>query len=398
MKHQGIPLVCMLAVLLPACRSEPETPATGSKAAASNDGAIRLTADQVGASGLQSIQVVEGDVAPTIVAVGRVKARAGGESEVFSPFSGRLVGEGLPRVGDAVTKGQRIVEVEQQFTAADTLQVSATAIALQTSVEQAQQEVELKRTERDRAQQLYDGGAIPQKQLQAADFDVKRATATLEGARRAKDQYDAAVSTSNSDPRRAPIVAPISGTIITADATLGQQVDPSKNLFTIADLGTVWVEAAVHERDLSRIRAARDAEISIPESPDSSFTGHLVSVGNVVDPQNRTVPITFSLENREMVLKIGMFVEARIPTGPSIKALMIPSSAVLSDGVGSYAYVESPAGVYRRKAVVTGEPRGDMIVVTSGVQRGEHVVTVGAQLLRSETLKSDRPAEDDEKK
>lgn len=398
MKYRGMLVVLIFAALLPACRSEqePGTGTAGAKVAASSDGSIHLSPEQVRASGLRSTQVVEGNVAPTIVAVGRVKARAGGESEVFSPFPGRLVGESLPKVGDSVTKGQRIAEVEQQFTAADKLQVSRTAIELQTSFEQAQQELALKRTELNRAQQLYDGGAIPQKQLQAAEFEFKQAEARLEGARRSKEQYDAAASTANSEPRRAPIVAPISGTVIAADATLGQQVDPSKNLLTIADLRTVWVEAAVHERDLPRIRLAKEAEIAIPGSASGSLTGKLVAIGSLVDPQNRTAPAIFSVDNRDGALRIEMFAEARIPTGPQSRVLMIPSSAVLSGGGASNVYAESQPGVYVRKVVGLGDRKGDQIVVTSGLKKGEKVVTVGAAVLRSESLKGEIPAEQDE--
>jgi membrane fusion protein, heavy metal efflux system len=398
MKNRGIVLFLTLAVLSLACGSErkPDHEAAATTQATPARGAIHLSADQVGASGLRSTEAVEGTVAPSIAVIGRVKARAGGEAEVFSPFPGRLVGGSLPKIGDTVTKGQRIAEVEQQFTAADKLQVSTTAIELQTSFEQAQQNLQLKRTELSRAQQLYEGGAIPQKQLQTADFDVKQAEAKLEGARRANEQYEAAVSTANTEPRRAPIPAPISGTVIVADATLGQQVEPSKNLFTIADLRAVWVEAAVPERDLASIRAARDAEIAVPGSP-GSLTAKLVTIGNLVDPQNRTVQVIFDVDNRAGVLKIEMFVEARIPTGPRSTALMIPASAVLVEAGSSYVFLESEPGVYVRRVVTLGGRKDDAIVVTSGLTKGDKVVTVGTGVLRSASLKSEIPVDEDDK-
>ncbi|MBI3399804.1 MAG: efflux RND transporter periplasmic adaptor subunit [Acidobacteria bacterium] len=394
MNRRAIVVIVVLATFGPACGREREAGATQSVRPA--DGAIHLSPDQVRASDIRSADVVERTVAPSIAVIGRVKARAGGEADVLSPFPGSLVGDGLPKIGDTVTKGQRIAEVEQQFTAADMLQVSTTAIGLRTSVEQAQQDLQLKHTELNRAQPLYEGGAIPQKQLQTAEFDVKQAEAKLEGARRAKEQYEAAVSTTNSGPRRAPIVAPISGTVVAAEATVGQQVDPSKNLFTIADLRTVWVEAAVPEQDLAPIRAARSAEIAIPGSP-GSLTGALVTIGNLVDPQNRTVPATFNVDNRAGALKIEMLVEVRIPTGPQSTVLMIPASAVLAEAGASYVYVEARPGVYARKVVALGDRKDDAIVVTSGLTKGERVVTVGAGSLRGESLKTEIPADADEK-
>jgi cobalt-zinc-cadmium efflux system membrane fusion protein len=397
MKRRQLFLICLTVALMPACSSERDQGSSGTKTVAAADGTVRLSADQVRASGLRSAEVVEREVAPTVVALGRVKARAGGLAEVYSPFPGRLVGGSPPRIGDSVRQGQRIAEVEQQFAAGDQIQMSTTAIQAGTTFEQAQQELALKRAELTRAQQLYDGGAIPQKQLQVAQFDVAQAETRLEGARRAVQQYDAAISTSDSSPRRRTIVAPISGTVLASTGTLGQQIDPSKNLLTIADLRTVWVEAAVHEQDLPRIGAARTAEIAIPGSAATALTGTLITIGSLIDPQNRTAPVIFSVDNRASALRIDMFVEAHIPAGPRSTVLIIPASAVLAEGTASSVYVESQPGVYLRKAIGLGDRSGDEFVVVSGLKKGDKVVTVGAGALRSESMKSDIPAEADDK-
>jgi membrane fusion protein, heavy metal efflux system len=397
MKRRQLFLICLAVALMPACSSERDQASSGAKTVAAADGTVSLSADQVRASGIRSAEVVERDIAPTVVALGRVKARAGGMAEVYSPFPGRLVGGSLPRIGDYVSQGQRIAEVEQQFAAGDQIQMSTNAIQAGTTFEQARQELAQKRAELTRAQQLYDGGAIPQKQLQVAQFDVAQAETRLEGARRAVQQYDAAISTSDSSPRRRTIVAPISGTVLASTGTLGQQIDPSKNLLTIADLRTVWVEAAVHEQDLPRIGAARTAEIAIPGSAATALIGTLITVGSLIDPQNRTAPVIFSVDNRASALRIDMFVEAHIPAGPRSTVLIIPASAVLAEGTASSVYAESRPGVYLRKAIGLGDRSGDDVVVVSGLKKGEKVVTVGAGALRSESMKSEIPAEADDK-
>jgi cobalt-zinc-cadmium efflux system membrane fusion protein len=158
----------------------------------------------------------------------------------------------------------------------------------------------------------------------------------------------------------------------------------------------VWVEAAVPERDLASIGAARAAEIAIPGSP-GSLTGKLVTIGNLVDPQNRTVQVIFDVVNRAGVLKIEMFVEARIPTGPRSTALMIPASAVLVEAGSSYVFLESEPGVYVRRVVTLGDRKDGAIVVTSGLTKGDKVVTVGTGVLRSASLKSEIPVDEDDK-
>jgi len=399
MKYRGVFPTVLLSIVLAGCSSrspETESPSSVETSRPASDATIRLEPEDVKANGLQSVEVVETRIAPTLVAPGHVRTRSGGEAEIFSPFPGRLTGElALPRIGDSVRKEQHIADVEQQFAAPERLQLTTTAIELQTNIEHAQQELDLKRTELSRAQELYDGGAIPLKQLQTAQFELKQAAATLEGARRSKEQYDAAQSSVNTQARRAPITAPISGTVVAVDAALGQQVDPAKSLLTIADLSTVWVEAAVHERDLPKLRTVREAQIAIPGGV--TLTGRLVTIGSLVDPENRTVPVIFSVENRAASLKIEMFVETRIPIGALVPALVIPSASLLSEQ-GTYAvYVETSPGTYQRRAVEIGQRKDDMVVVTAGLQKGERVVAIGAQTLRGESLKGQIPVEEEEK-
>jgi membrane fusion protein, heavy metal efflux system len=399
MKSRGVFPAVLLFIVAGCSSSLPdrENP-LASTATTPSDGTIRLQPEDVKANGFQSVEVVESRIAPVLVVPGHVRTRSGGEAEVFSPFPGRLIGESaLPRIGDTLVRDQHIADVEQQFAASETLQLTTTAIELQTSIEHSQQEVDLKRTELSRAQELYDGGAIPLKQLQSAQFELKQAESKLEGAQRSKAQYDAAQSNGNTQVRRAPIAAPITGTVVAADATLGQQIDPAKSLLTIADLTTVWVEAAVHERDLPKLRAIREAEIAIPGSEGPTYIGRLVTIGNLVDPENRTVSVIFSVANRGAALKIAMFVEARIAIGALAPALVIPSSALLSEQDAYVVYVERAPGTYERRTVAIGQRKGDIVVIASGLQKGERVVSVGAQTLRGESLKSQIPVEEEEK-
>src|SRR5262249_34784141 len=255
-------LLCVLSVNFIACRSkaarEPEKEAPTHSVAAL-DGSIRLTPEQIQATGLKTAAVVEHEVAARLTAMGRVKARAGGEAQVFSPFAGRLMADParLPRIGSAVRKGSVIAEVEQMLTTAEQAQISASAaqfaafaVQQQAAIEQAQREAAFRQIELERLQRLYEGGAIPLKQVQTAEFNLKQAQTQLEGARRSKEQSEAAQAQQRNAPRRAPIVVPISGTVVAADLTVGQQTDVSKSLLTIVDLSSVWVEAPIHESDL----------------------------------------------------------------------------------------------------------------------------------------------------
>jgi cobalt-zinc-cadmium efflux system membrane fusion protein len=394
-------LALVLSVGLTACESDAERERERRrqvqvKSIAAPDGSIHLTAEQIRTNNIQTAPAVEQNIAPTIAVVGRIKPRAGAESRVFAPFAGRIMvtAAQVPRLGGDVREGQLLGEVEQIFAASERVQFKAASLQLQTDIDQARQEVDLRQKEFDRARQLYDGGAIPLKELQAAESNLKQAQTKLDGSQRAKAEYDQ-TGAQQSEQRRTAIRAPISGTVVAMDLVGGQQVDPSKSLMTIVDTGTVWAELAVHESDLAQIRRAAAAGIAVPSDPARLHTARLENVGIAVDPQNRTVPVTFAVPNSDRSLKLEMAVEGRIPTGPTQKMIVVPSSAVLSEQGVTSVFVETAPGVFQRRVVNTGQRKGENIAIVSGLQANERVVSVGAQSLNSEALKSLIPVDEE---
>lgn len=371
-----------------------EPPADESQLA---DGTLHLTPDQVEAGGIETDQVAEREVTDFLTATGQVRIRGGGEARIFAPFAGRLVGATqLPLIGDSLTAGQQIADLEEQFPASERLQLATTAIQLGAAVIQDLQEVDFQRTESTRAQALYEGGAISQRELEKAELALRQAEANLEVARQEMERFDTLRLPENSEPRRVAIRAPIRGTVLRVEAALGQQVDPSMSLLTIADLSTVWIEVNVPERDWMRARDARQARITPPGPSGPSILADLVTVGSSVDPENRTVPFIFSADNRAGILKANMFVEARIPTTTPTTALVVPASALLSEEGADSVYVETQPGVYVRRLVESGQREGDMVVIRAGLEAGERIVSVGAQTLVSESRKAEIPAEAEE--
>src|SRR5262249_26617830 len=374
-------LAFLLCIPLEACRSEAdrgreqrqqEQPKLG----ATPDGAVRLTAEQVKTNNIQTTEAVEEEISPTIVAIGRIKPRSGAESQVFAPFAGRILADAgrIPRLGRQVRANQLLADIEQIFAASERVQFKTASLQLQTEIDQARQEADLRQKEFDRSRELYEVGAIALKEFQTAESNLKQAQAELEGAQHAKAEYDQAAA-QQSEQRRTPIRAPISGTITSVNLIPGEQVEPSKSLMTIVDMGTVWAEVAVHETDLTPIRQSLTAEIVVPSDPSRAYRGRLVNVGSAVDAQNRTVPVTFAVPNSNQNLKIEMAIEARIPTGKPQKTIVVPAAAILSEQGTSSVFVETQPDVFQRRVVTAGARRAGNIAILDGLSAGEKVVS-----------------------
>ncbi|MDR3618008.1 MAG: efflux RND transporter periplasmic adaptor subunit [Paludisphaera borealis] len=196
------------------------------------------------------------------------------------------------------------------------------------------------------------------------------------------------------------IVAPFDGTIITKSAVLSQRADPIDLLFTLADLSDVWVTANVPESDLAKLPNIQGGTVRLSATAYAGriFDAKLLSVGALVDPLTRTVPLLAQADNREGLLRPGMFARILLDSPVSEQVLTVPAASVVEvegrtsvfQPVGSDA--EHPS--FGLRPIVTGREVGDRIVVKSGLKEGDVVVAGGAFVLKSELILQSSPDED----
>jgi Cu(I)/Ag(I) efflux system membrane fusion protein len=186
------------------------------------------------------------------------------------------------------------------------------------------------------------------------------------------------------------IHAPFDGTILDREIIVpGVAVDTTHRIFTIANLSTVWVEANVHESQFSLLARSVKAGLTLtsPAYPGREFTGDVIYTGDLVDEKSRTVKLLARAENRHRMLKPGMYVEVRIRNNSGRKSVLIPDSAVLSDGKASFVYIRTGPTRFETRPVTTGQADGGQIEVLEGLEAGTEVVTEGAFKLKAESFR-----------
>ena len=285
---------------------------------------------------------------------------------VISIASGRVV-DIHARIGDYVTKGQLLMEVQ-----------SSDISGAFDNYLKAVNDEHLTHIQLDRAKLLYSKGAIPQTQLELAQdqeddnlSDVTAAEEQLKVLGVDKDHPGAAVK----------VLAPASGYIIaqnvTAAAAAGVAYSGSATAFTIADLSRVWIICDVYENDLATVHLGQKAEIRLAAYPGRVFTGPISDIGAVLDPIIRTAKVRIEVENPGTVMRVGMFVTATFYGKNAQPHPSIPASAILHLHDRESVYVPaSGSGNFRRVAVVGGNmlPNG-MQEIKSGIEIGQHVVS-----------------------
>jgi RND family efflux transporter MFP subunit len=183
--------------------------------------------------------------------------------------------------------------------------------------------------------------------------------------------------------RELPIESPATGYIIERNALPNAYVQPETKLYTIADLSSVWVYANVPQTDLGRLKPGDRAEVSVDAYPGRKFSGGIDQILPDVDQATRTVRVRLAFSNPGVVLKPGMFVDAKI-AAPLGRQLVIPASGVLQSGNRQIAFVDRGQGSLEPREIETGPRLDDSIVVLRGLKAGDRIVSSAAFLVDSD--------------
>jgi cobalt-zinc-cadmium efflux system membrane fusion protein len=378
-------------------------------AAAASTGTVKFLMEQQWLIHMKLAQPEEQTVARQITATGRVIPAANSQAIVAPPVSGILSGRSLPRVGQHVARAQAVAVVQQTATSAEQAQVRAAAatLSLETArleadrrtasgeLEAARVRLDLATKEAERARRLYDRKAFSERQLQAAEADLKAAKAAYDAAAKRVEALGSSPAVANasrsvgSANASYTVSAPLSGYVTKVNKSIGEQVQPGEAIIEISNLDIVWVEAPIFERDLSRLAGNVSATFTTPAYPDQEFKGVVLDIGAVIDEQTRASKVIFQLPNAGRALRLGMQANVRLDAGEQVTAMLIPKEAVLEHEGKQIVYVLLSGEEFERREVVVGDEMGNKIAVLSGLNKGERVVTQGAYQLKLQEL---RPA------
>ena len=168
---------------------------------------------------------------------------------------------------------------------------------------------------------------------------------------------------------------------------MGEVVEPSKNLFSVADVSRMWALLDVYESDAREIRVGQPVVLRVEGLTGASYGAHITWVSSRVDPDSRTLPARAELDNPDGELRANMFARAIISVREQQDALVVPKDAVQWEGCCNVVFVRQSDTVYQPRKVRLGIDTGRVYEVLSGVSQGEAVVTQGSFLLKTEIMK-----------
>lgn len=284
------------------------------------------------------------------------------------PLPGRIV-RMHRSLGDAVKTGDALFTLDS----AELSAVYGERVKALATLRQVQQDFE-------RQQRLWKADIVSKK-------DFETAQAALDAAQSDARVYQAHLSqlgigeNGNQSPREYTLRAPISGRVIEmAGAQGGFWNDVNAPIMTVADLSTVWLSANVAEKDIAAIFIGQKATITLNAYPAEALTSTVKYIGEVLDPETRTIKVRLALENTQGKFRPGMFARVTF-LGQAHSAPVVPTTALLQSGLYTRVFVEKTHFIFESRIVETGSVIGDWVEITSGLQAGEKIVVKEGVLL-----------------
>lgn len=307
-------------------------------------------------------------VPASIRASGELTATADGMARISAPVTGLVEARGgaTPAPGTWVEKGDVLAVLAP--TDAD-----ASYARLRGRVEALEREVA-------RAERLVEAEAIAEKRLVEARHELSVVRSALEaiGGEPPPGTPAAGAGDGGGDGYRFHLRSPVTGVVSERRLSPGQRVEAGERVFTVVDPRTLWLRLQVPADEAARASRATGATFRVEGSRTTHRAASVVSAGDVIDPESRTLPVILRVDNADRRLKVGMLARARLLVGDTVTGPALPNEAIRDEEGLEVAYVEAGGETFERRVLELGPTDGEWTLVRSGVSPGERVVTEGA--------------------
>lgn len=221
-----------------------------------------------------------------------------------------------------------------------------------------------------------------------AELAVARAAAARADLLAAEERVRALCGTACDGTGILKLATPIAGKVIERNVSRGQSIEATQTAFRIADLGRLWVELAVFERQVGAIHRGDAVDLYPQSDPQQCLKGNVAYVSDIVDLETRTASVRVVVDHPRVQLRPGESVLAKVHTSaPPASSLVVPRAAVTRVDGRPTVFVGIDALSVEPRAVRLGGQDGDNVEIVGGLQDGDSVATAGVFALKSEIFR-----------
>ena len=335
-----------------------------------------------GPAGPMTVEVAtakRGSVMQQLVVVGNLVGDA--TVAVVPRAAGRLQDISV-RLGDRVSRGQRIAKIEDFELQEQVKQQEAALEVSRATIRQREADLQLAQTNAERSRSLFARQLLPKQTLDDTESRYQSAVAQLDLARAQNNQSTARLDELRINLTNTVIVSPVDGFVARRAVDPGAFVGQNAPVVDVVDIGRVRLVANIVEKDLDQLRTGDDTTVEVDAFPGETFVGRIARVAPVLDPATRTASIEIEIPNPGFRLKPGMYARVTVTTDERKDALVVPANAVIDLGGRRGVFLAAENDTVSFRAVSVGIDQDAQVEILQGLAEGDRVVTVGAAALR----------------
>jgi RND family efflux transporter MFP subunit len=320
-----------------------------------------------------------GPVSQELVVVGNL---IGDTTVAVVPRAAGRLQEVYVKLGDRVSRGQRIAKIEDQELQEQLRQQEAAQDVSRATIRQREADLQLAQTNVERSRNLFERQLLPKQTLDDNEARFQSAIAALDLARAQSTQSSARLEELRINLANTTVTSPVNGFVARRAADPGAFVSQNAPVVDVVDISRVRLVVNVVEKDLRMVSVGDLTDVEVDAFPGETFSGRVARIAPVLDPATRTFPIEIEIPNTTFRLKPGMYARVGITTERRENALVVPSNAVVdvSNQRGVFLAQDDNTAAFR--PVEVGIEDDEQVEILSGLSEGDRVVSTGAAALR----------------
>ena len=344
-------------------------------------GHVKMTTEMQKQNGVVVGEAKKQRLAGGISVTGKVAANADRIARVSPRIPGKIIVV-RASLGDGVSSGQPLVTL-------DSVELGESL----NRYHQSSTRLQLAKNRLDRVMALSDKKIIARKDVFQAESDHQIAQAEFHNDEERLSLYGVSVADLKNGTHKKPILtvrSPISGVITEKQAVVGELSDPSKSLYTIADLSSLWILVDINEKDLSKVRKGQGATVTVGAFPDLKLKGRITHIADLVNEATRTVKARIEVANPGRKLKPEMFATVELTLAADAPPVLAVPEEALQDLDGKkVVFVAENKSEFAARPVQAGRTETGMVEIVSGLKEGESYAIKGSFILKSEVKKGE---------
>ena len=313
---------------------------------------------------IDTYRVSSQEVPSSVEATGTIQPDIEGSAKIVSGLAG-LVENIFVKVGDRVKKGDPLCALRSP----DVSDTYSNYLSNLSQVKQAERIYNLNR-------QLFEVGAVTKNDLLTSEANYEQVKALSQALKRKLEIYGVKPETGFSD--RYTIHSPMDGAVVEIPAHVGDRMDTTNVLMTLADPSKIVVVANIYDTDIGHVQKGKEVTFYTDIFPNTPFKGQIKYISDTSDPDTKTVKTYIRIRSEQHLFRQNMFLKIKITNGKR-KLPVVPKTALLyKDGKFSVYLRAGEKNVLQEvKPVVEA---GEKFMAVEGLKEGDEVVLTAIDL------------------